>query len=47
MKNNEKFNQLLNNCQNPRAVYAALLVLAKSATLDKLREEARQHGANT
>lgn len=47
MNNNEKFNWLLNNCQNPRAVYAALLALTKSETLDKLREEARQHGADT
>lgn len=27
MSNNEKFNQLLNSCENPRAVYGALLAL--------------------
>lgn len=42
MNNNEKFAELLNNCQNPRAVCAALLMLAKSGVLDKLREEARR-----
>ena len=41
MDNNKKFNQLLNNCQNPRAVYAALLAMAKAGTLGKLREGAR------
>ena len=41
MTNNEKFNAMLNNCQNPRAVYIALLALAKSGLLNKLREEAR------
>lgn len=28
MDNNEKFNQMLNACQNPRRVYGALLSLA-------------------
>ncbi len=41
MNNNEKFCQLLNSCQNPEAVYAALLALAKSGVLGKLREEAQ------
>lgn len=41
MTNNERFNTLLNRCQNPRAVYAALLALAKAGTLDRLRKEAR------
>lgn len=27
MSNNERFNQLLNNCYHPRAVYAALVTL--------------------
>lgn len=40
MTNNERFNQLLNSCQNPGAVYAALLALGKNGALDKLREEA-------
>lgn len=40
MTNNEKFNQLLNSCQNPRAVYAALLALRTTGRLDKLREGA-------
>lgn len=39
MNNNERFNQLLNSCQNPRAVYNALLALGKAGTLDKLRKE--------
>ncbi len=38
MNNHEKFAELLNNCQNPRAVCAVLLILAKSGVLDKLRE---------
>ena len=41
MTNNERFNELLNSCQNPRAVYAALLALAKAGTLGKLREGAQ------
>lgn len=41
MTNNERFNTMLNRCQNPRAAYIALLVLAKSGTLDKLRKETR------
>lgn len=41
MSNNEKFNQLLNRCQNPRAVYVALLELGDAGMLDKLREDAR------
>lgn len=28
MSNNERFNQLLNSCQNPRAVYSALQAFA-------------------
>lgn len=40
MTNNEKFNQLLNSCQNPRDVYNALWALVGTATLDKLREGA-------
>lgn len=40
MTNNERFNAMLNSCQNPRAVYAALLALGKAGVLDKLREEA-------
>ena len=28
MTNNERFNDLLNSCQNPRAMYNALLALA-------------------
>lgn len=42
MNNNEKFAKLLNSCQNPEAVYAALLALAKSGLLGKLREEAQR-----
>lgn len=41
MTNNEKFNAVLNRCQNPRAVYAALLALGNAGELDKLRKEAR------
>lgn len=41
MTNNERFNAMLNNCQNPQAVYIALLALARSGLLDKLREEVR------
>lgn len=40
MTNNERVNQLLNSCQNPRAVYNALLALGKAGALDKLREKA-------
>ena len=29
MTNNEKFNQLINSCGNPRLVYNALLTLSK------------------
>lgn len=29
MTNNEKFNQLINSCGNPRLVYNALLALSK------------------
>jgi hypothetical protein len=39
MTNNEKFNTMLNSCQHPRAVMAALLALASAGILDKLREE--------
>lgn len=42
MTNNERFNESLNSCENPQAVYVALLALAKSGTLDKLRGEARE-----
>lgn len=42
MANEEKFNQLLNSCRNPRAVCAALLALASAGALDKLREETRE-----
>ena len=38
MDNNKKFNQLLNSRRNPRAMYAALLALAKAGTLGRLRE---------
>lgn len=41
MNNNEKFCQLLNSCQNPEAMCAILLILAKSGVLGKLREEAQ------
>lgn len=41
MNNNERFNALLDSCQNPRAVYAALLALAKAGILDRLRKEVR------
>lgn len=37
MTNNERFNQLLNSCTNPRAVYDALLVLGRTGLLDKLK----------
>lgn len=37
--NNERFNALLNNCQNPRAAMAALLALGSSGVLDKIRGE--------
>ena len=40
MTNNERFNAALNSCQNPQAVYMALLALAGTDTLDKLREGA-------
>lgn len=40
MSNNERFNAMLNSCQNPRAVYAALLAMAKAGTLGKLRKKA-------
>lgn len=42
MNNNEKFCQLLNSCQNPEAMCADLLALAKSGLLGKLREEAQR-----
>lgn len=42
MTNNERFNQLLNGCQNPRAVYAALSALANNGGLDMLRENVEQ-----
>lgn len=38
MDNNERFNQLLNGCQNPRAVYNALLALGRDGALDGLRK---------
>lgn len=37
MTNNERFNQLLNSCKNPRAMYDTLLVLGRTGLLDKLR----------
>lgn len=39
MTNNECFNAMLNNCQDPRAVCAALLALGTAGELDKLRKE--------
>lgn len=42
MTNEEKFNQLLNSCRNPRAVCAALLALGTTGALDKLREETKE-----
>lgn len=30
MTNNERFNSMLNNCQNPRAVVAVLSMLARA-----------------
>lgn len=41
MTNNERFNAMLNSCQNPRAVCTALLALGTAGELDKLRKEAR------
>lgn len=41
MTNNERFNAMLNACQNPRAVYAALMELMSMGILDKAREEAQ------
>ena len=37
MTNNERFNQLLNSCQNPRAVYNALLALGKAGLFDQTK----------
>lgn len=42
MNNNEKFAKLLNSCQNPEAMCAALLALSKAGLLGKLREEAQR-----
>lgn len=42
MMNNERFNELLNSCRNPRAVCAALLALGTTGALDKLREETKE-----
>ena len=39
MNTNERFNELLNSCQNPQAVYDALLILAKTGVLERLRKE--------
>lgn len=39
MTNNERFNIVLNVCQNSRAVYAALLELRSAGILDELRKE--------
>ena len=39
MNNNEKFAKLLNRCQDPEAMCAALLALAKPGVLGKLRGE--------
>ncbi len=41
MTNNERFNRLLNGCQNPRAVYLALLSLAGTGQ----SEQAQKRGA--
>lgn len=43
MTNNERFNELLNSCKNPRAVYAFLLALTK----DNDREEVTDHEDQT
>ena len=40
MSNKEKFNAALNSCQNPQAVYGALLALGKAGILHQLQEEA-------
>lgn len=46
-RNNEKFCQLLNSCQNPEAICAALLALSKAGLLGKLREEARREDSHS
>lgn len=38
MTNCEKFNAVLNSCQNPRAVYDALFALARAGMLGKFRK---------
>lgn len=46
MTNNERFNQLLNSCKNPRAVYDALWALTSTGLLNKLRglDKPREEG---
>lgn len=39
MTNNEKFNQLLNSCYAPRAVYSTLLILGV-----RIKAERNRHG---
>lgn len=39
MNNNERFNELLNSCENPHAVMAALLALAECGFFQKERKE--------
>lgn len=43
--NNQRFNQLLNRCAHPRAMYNALLALGSAGLLDK--EKAAQSATNT
>ena len=38
MNNNEKFNQLLNECKHPRAVYTALLAYAEKIRKQEPKE---------
>lgn len=38
MTNNEKFNEILNNCQNPRSVIEVLLTLAQNGFFDGKEE---------
>ncbi|WP_279279994.1 hypothetical protein [Pseudoflavonifractor sp. 524-17] len=33
--NNERFNEMLNTCQNPQAVAAALLILAENGLFQR------------
>lgn len=43
MSNIERFNALLNSCQNPRAMHNALLALAQSGALEELMKEYTTH----